>query len=102
MRNKAIQAGVVFDARKVAIVLDRHERIALERLQSESVARRSEGFSVKDRIVALKELLDDVEYRRLTGSRRAIEHHELLEPFGVAGYNGADGPLDFVTLHRRI
>ena len=102
MGNQAVEPSVVLDAGEVAIVLDRHKRIAFECLKSERIAGRAEGFCIEDGVVALKEFLNDVEHRRLTRSRSTIEYHELLEPFGLSGYNGANSPFDFVALGWRV
>ena len=78
-------------------MLNGHQGIAFESLQSKGVAGRAEGFCVKNGIISVKELLDNVEHSGLTGSRRAIEHHELLKFFGLSGHDGANRPFDFVA-----
>ena len=83
-------------------MLDGHERISLKGFQGETVARGSQCLGVKYAIVAVEELLNDVEYGGLTRTSRSIQDEKLLNSLGIARHNGANGPLNLATLFWRI
>ena len=102
MGDQAVDPGIVLNAGKVAVMLDRHQRIGAKRLQSERVAGGAQILCVEAGVVALEELLDHIDNRALSRSHRTIEHQELLNPLGLSGDDGANAPFDFVALLGRI
>ena len=83
-------------------MLDRHQRIGPECLQSKSVAGGTQILGIETGVVALEKLLDHIDDRALSRSHRTIEHQEFLNPLGLPGNDGPDAPLDFVALLGRI
>ena len=102
MGNKTVQSSVVFDTGQIAVVLNSNKRVFSKRLKSKRSRRRTKSFRVEDRIISLEQLLNDVQNCRFTSSSSAIKNHKFLYLLGIASYDSTDGPLDFMTLFRRI
>ena len=102
VRNKAVQTGVIFDTRQVTVVLNGNQRIGFECFQSEGIVGTAEGLCIEYRVIAFEQQLNNVKDCRFSTSGRAIQNHELLKLFGIAGYDRADSPLDFMALLGRI
>ena len=97
MGHQTVEPGIILDAGQITVVLNGHQRVALEGFQSKGVAGGAEGLCIKDGIISVKELLDDVEYSGLTSSRCPIEYHELLKFLGLSGHDGSNRPFNFVA-----
>ena len=102
VRHQTVDAGVILNAREIAIMLNCHQRVRSERLQCKCIAGGAKVFGVEAGVVPIKELLNDIDDSALTGSNCTIEHHKLLKFLGIASYNGSDTPLNFVALLGRI
>ena len=100
--DNAIQLCVVLNPAQVAIVLDRHQRIAPECLQGKHVVCSSQRLCVKHHVISLKQLLDHVQYCALARPGFAVEHQELLNITAVACHDGPDGPFNLLPLFRHI
>ena len=98
--NQTVQTGIVLNARQFSVMLNGYQRA--KRFQRKYITGRPKRLRLKGLVVALKEFLDDVEHRRLTRTGLAIQHHELLELLGLTADNGANSPLNLVTLLRFV
>ena len=102
MRDDAVELRIVLDLRQIAIVLDSHERVRTKGLSRERVVITRECLGLERRVISREQLLDYVENRGLTGSRRSVQHKELLNILTVPGHNSAYSPFELLALLRLV
>ena len=102
VRDDTVQPTVVVNPTQVAIMLNCNQRIVLECLRTKLIRSRSQRLGVKDCIISIKQLLNNIQHRRLTGSSIAIEHKKLLNIFCLASNNRANSPLNLSSLRRLV
>ena len=100
--HQRIDAGVVLDAGEVAVMLNGHQRIGAEGLQSKGVAGGAQVLGAEAGVVSLEELHDHIDDGALSGAHRSVEDQKLLQLLGLPGNDSPDAPLDLVPLLGRI
>ena len=83
-------------------MLDRNKRITLECLQCKRIAGRTQSFCVKNRIIPLKELLNNIENCGFTCSGSSIQNHKFLQFFRFSTYHRTNSPFNFPSLSLRV
>ena len=79
MGNDRIKLSVVVDTTQIAIMLECDNRVRLKRCGCECVVGLGKGRRIKRCVVALEELHQNIDERRLTRSRLAVQHDEFVQ-----------------------
>ena len=79
MRNNAVKLSVVVNTTQITIVLECDDRIRLKCRRGKGVIGLGKGRRIKCCVVALEELHQNIDERRLTRSRLAIQYNELVK-----------------------
>ena len=102
MCSNLIKQGVVPHVTQIAIGLDTDERRVLEGRGTELVSL-AEFLRIEICDVSREEHLDDIENRRLSGSRITIDDEHLLDALNIITVDqGADAPFELFTFGRGI
>ena len=84
MRDDLIEASVVLDLAQVAVIVDRQQRVRLERFESETVLRLPKGFRLKSPHVVLEQHVENPEECGLADAAASVEHEEFLNLLAVS------------------
>ena len=93
MGNDRVQLAIVRYAAKITIMLNSNQRITSKRGSTELIVCTNKVLRIKDCVVPLEELLNDVNIGAFSCTCTTIQDDELLDMACITSENGPNGPL---------
>ena len=78
-------------------MLHSDQRIVGKRRQRKRITTLSQRFRIERRSIISEESLHDVEYRRLTRTRFAVEDNEFVNLTAIASQDSSDSPFNLLS-----